>query len=302
MRPVSMLAAMAVLLAGASPPRVSAQETPDSVTPAEHRCQSALGRALADFAEGTGECLAECQTNPGRNCFLFFPDPITADCLSRAEAAAKRRVLDKCSGSDCPECYDGGENCDAYADGLFFNTSSFVEQAIDTLYCDDSFSADGLTRPEQKCQAKLVDASARFVNTVQRCFAKCQQAVQKGSTASSCGGAFLDSPAFDPRTQRCIDRARARLLDGCEDHCADPPDCFPFSCTEAAQLVEAQALAAEPATYCQDVPVVCGDGVITGDELCDTADPSSCPAGTSCLDCFGCFPNCLNGRIDPGEV
>lgn len=304
MRPASMLAVMVVLLIGASPPRVSGQETPDSITPAERRCQSALGRALADFGEGAGDCLAECQTNPGRSCFLFSPDPITADCLSRAEAAAKRRVLDKCSGSDCPECYDGGESCESYADGVLFNTASFVELAIDTLYCDDAFSTEGLTRAEQKCQAKLVDASARFVKTLQRCFAKCQQAVQKGSTGpSSCAGAFLDSPSFDSRTQRCIDRARTRLLDGCEDHCADPPDCFPYSCSEAAQLFEAQALAAERTTYCQDIPEVCGDGLITGGEVCDPAVvPSGCPSGTTCFGCFGCFQNCGNGIVDPGEL
>src|SRR5262245_16537739 len=301
MRPVSMLA-MAVLLVCASPPRVSAQETPDSVTPAEQRCQRALGGALADLGDATGEALAECQTSPGRQGALFFPDPITAYCLSRANAAAKRRVLSKCSGSDCPDCYAGGENCEFYAEGLFSTTASSVELAIDALYCDDAFSADGLTRAEQKCQSKLVDASARFVNTLQRCFAKCQQAVQKGSTTSSCGGAFLDTPAFDPRTQRCIDRARARLLDGCEDHCADPPDCFPFSCSEAAQLVEEQALTAEPAVYCQDIPQVCGDGLVTGDESCDTAAPNSCPPGTSCFGCFACFLNCGNGVVDPGEI
>jgi hypothetical protein len=95
---------------------------------------------------------------------------------------------------------------------------------------------------------------------------------------------------FDPWTQHCIDRARARLLDGCANHCDDPPDCFPFSCPAAAQIVESQALGFQPVTYCQDIPPpVCGDGQITGGEVCDPfASPTGCAPGDFCFGCFAC--------------
>jgi hypothetical protein len=296
---------LVALLATLAPRGVAAQESPDTITRAEHQCQDAFGHALASFSEATGACLAECETSPGRRCDVFSPDTITGDCLSRAGATAQIPVLRQCAGTDCPECYGGGLDCPAYADSTFSETAFFVEQAIAALYCDDSSSADGLTRAEQSCQRGLTRASGRFIQTLQRCFANCQQAVQRGATGfSSCESAFLDTPTFDPRTQRCIDRARAGLLDSCNNHCADPPDCFPYSCSEAAQLVEAQALGAEPTVYCQDVPPpVCGDGQITGNEVCDpTASPTGCGPDEFCLGCFVCLPQCGNGIVDPGEV
>jgi hypothetical protein len=296
-----LLAALPILVMSRP---VTAQETPDSITRAERSCQNAFGRALADFSGKTAECLAECYTTPGGRCSTYFPDAITRDCLSRAKASAKTKVLRRCSGSACPECYDGGEDCDAYASNIFYQTASSIDLATGILYCDDSFSADGLTRAERRCQKKLVAASDRFAKALQRCFAACQKAVQKGSTGpSSCAGAFLDTPTFNPKTQRCIDRARDRLLAGCEDGCADPPDCFPYSCPVATQLLASQVLLAEPETYCEDIPQICGDGRITGDEACDPAAvPTGCAPDQDCFGCFGCYPRCGNGTVDPGEV
>jgi hypothetical protein len=291
------------LLASQSPSWVAAQESPGVITPAEHRCQDAFGNALVTFSNGTGACLVDCETNPGRRCSLSFPDAITGDCLSRALAAAQVPVLRNCAGSDCPECYGGGTNCASYANSAFSQEAGVLSQAIATLYCDDSSSADGLTRAEQSCQRGLARASGRFFATLQRCFRNCQKAVQRGTTGfSSCESAFLDTPTFDPRTQRCIDRARAVLLDGCQNHCADPPDCFPYSCSETALLVETEALAAEPATYCSDS--ICGDGVISGGEVCDPfASPTGCPVGEYCFgNCTTCGSECFDGILAPNEV
>jgi len=244
----------------------------------------------------------DCATNPGRRCSTSFPDPITGDCLSRALAAAQVAVLRQCAGSDCPECYGGGTNCPSYASFAFSQEAAVLGQAIATLYCDDSSSADGLTHAEQVCQRGIARASGRFFETLQHCFRNCQKAVQRGATGfSSCGSAFLDTERFDPRTQHCIDRARARLVGSCDDHCADPPDCFPYSCSETAQLVETQALGAEPATYCSDS--ICGDGVISGAELCDPfASPSGCGVGEHCVNCTTCEAICGDGLVSPREA
>jgi len=283
---LSLLGILAIL--GLSP--ASAQESPATITRGEHQCQKALARGLAHFANTTGACLEECKTSPGRRCFVSFPDSITGNCLSRARAKADIGVLRECAGSDSPECYSGGAQ--VYAGPLFSQTAFFVEQAINTLYCDDSFSSDGLTRAEESCQRGLARASGRFIEKLAGCFARCEDAVQRGSMEpSACASSSVDTPMFDPRTQHCVDRARARLREGCENQCDDRPECFPFSCPVAAQLVESQALGFGPMTYCQDVPPpVCGDGQITGGEVCDPfASPSGCASGTFCVACVACM-------------
>src|SRR5262245_4172005 len=85
-----------------------AQESPDTITRAEYQCQKALGGALADVADRIGACLADCHNSPGRRCSVYSTDAITGDCLARARAKADIRVLRECAGSDCPECYSGG--------------------------------------------------------------------------------------------------------------------------------------------------------------------------------------------------
>jgi hypothetical protein len=302
MKTLRTLLALLALLASLTPLRVAAQESPGSITAAEHQCQNAFGKALVDFGAGTAACLQQCETNPGRRCDPFFPDTITGDCLSRVRASAQGRVLRQCAGTDCPECYGGGLDCASYANSAFSQAASTTQQAIGLLYCNDSSSPDGLTRAEQRCQEGLVRDSGHFVEKLQGCFASCAQAVQRGATGfSSCEAAFLDTPTFDPKTQRCVDKARARLLSSCGEHCTDPPDCFPYSCSETAQLIEQQALAADPTTYCADT--VCGDGKITGNEACDpAASPNGCPIGEFCNGCQSCYAPCFDGILSPDEL
>jgi hypothetical protein len=285
-----------------APSRTHAQETPTTLTRPEFQCQNAFGRSLVAMSNGTGACLAECRSSPGRRCELFFPDAITADCLSRAQSTAQIPLLRDCAGSDCPECYDGGD-CSEYTISAFSQAATLVDEAIAQLYCDDSSSADGLTRAEQQCQRGLSRASGRFVEALLRCFANCEKTVQRGATGfSSCESAFLDTPTFDPRAQRCVDRARATLLTSCEGHCQDPPDCFGFSCPQAAVAVEAQTLGLQPATYCQE-PGVCGDGQVTGPEVCDASAPvTGCSPGYQCSGCRECVSICGDGRLVSGEV
>jgi hypothetical protein len=227
------------------------------------------------MGEGTGACLVACETTPGRR---------------------------DCAGSDCPECYSGG-NCSSYSSSAFSQEASLVAQGIQTIYCDDSFSPDGLTHAEQQCQRGLTRAGGRFIEALLRCTANCEKAVQRGTTGfSSCQAAFVDTPTFDPKAQRCIDRARATLLKSCGGHCQDPPDCFDLTCSQTAAFLEQEAAALQPATYCQE-PGVCGDGQVTGAEMCDYgASPSGCGRGEQCSFGCQCFPVCGDGIIVPPEV
>jgi len=284
--------------------RADAQESPGVLTKAERECQKAFNRAVGILAGGVGGCLVECETSPGRHCSPpFFFDPITEDCLARVRASAQIPILRECTGSDCPECYAGG-SCDSYAASAFAAAESSVSQGIAALYCDDSFSLDGLTRDEQRCQQAITRGTGRFTAELNRCLKRCQEAARRGATSvSSCDGAFLGTPVFHHRTQRCIERARTRMLGTCDQRCADPPECFAFTCPLVAVLVEAQALGIPDATFCEDVPIVCGDGRVTGTEVCDqTATPNGCPTGWSCIGCSICQPSCGDGQVNGSEV
>jgi hypothetical protein len=289
------------MLALLAPVPGSAQESPATLTSREFRCQNAFGRSLVALSDGAGACLVECETTPGRRCSPFSTDAITADCLARAQADAQIPVLRDCSGSDCPECYSNG-NCPSYTSSAFSQEASLVSQGIQTVYCDDSFSPDGLTRAEQQCQRGLTRAGGRFIEALLRCTANCEKSVQHGSTGfSSCEAAFVDTPTFDPKAQRCIDRARATFLKSCEGHCQDPPDCFDLTCSQTVALVEQEAAALQPATYCQE-PGICGDGQVTGAEMCDySASPSGCGRGEQCSFGCQCFPVCGDGLLVSGE-
>jgi hypothetical protein len=296
-----LLLALSLSMAILVPSRTTAQETPTVLTRGEYQCQNAFGQSLVALSERSAACLAACQTSPGRQC-AFSQDAITRDCLQRARAAAQLPLLRQCAGSDCPECYGGGD-CSDYTDSTFFQVTSNVESTISTIFCDDSSSADGLTPAEQKCQLGLARAGERFIQSLEGCFARCQQAVHRGATGfSSCDSAFLDADNFDPRTQRCVERARARFLDGCTGHCQDPPDCLASSCSGLAATIESQGLQLIPDSYCQE-PGVCGDRQITGAERCDaSATPSGCGSGTACdFSCRNCVPVCGDGLLVAGE-
>src|SRR5262245_18359371 len=174
---------LCLALALLTPSRGPAQESPSTLTRGEFQCQNAFGRGVVAMSNDTGACLAECRTTPGRSCSSpFFTDAITADCLGRAQAAAQIPILRACAGSDCPECYSSGGNCQGYTSQVFSQASSIVSAAISTLYCDDTFSRDGLTRPEQQCQRGVARAGGRFVEKFMRCFADCEKAVHRGTT------------------------------------------------------------------------------------------------------------------------
>ena len=285
-----------------------AQETPSELTRAERSCEISAVRSVTGFVIRASDCIVECFGRPGQHCFSLN-DAQTAACLDTARNQSKIRVLRDCSGFDCPECYAGGTACDDFVNFQMSQALTFTDAALNLLFCDDSFSGDGLSRAEQRCQAGLAQTAARHVKKLQECFARCERDVGSGQIAdpSACDASNLDRPGFDPTTQACVDQARARFASSCTNKCADPPDCFRLTCGEAELALEQEILQFEPVLFCADVPPpVCGDGRISGGEACDPlASPNGCPDGYSCFGCFFCEPPpppCGNGVIDPGEA
>ena len=186
----------------------------------------------------------------------------------------------------------------------FNDARSFADNAISLLYCNDTSSADGLTRPEQRCQSSLLRTVGRFSKATSRCFGWCNKEARRGRRpVESCDAAILDTPAMHPGTQACVDRARARLLGKCEEACTDPPDCFSLSCSQILSFANIQLATLEPQVACEDVPPpVCGDGAVNGFESCDqSATPNGCGPGEQCSGCSWCFGVCGDGIRSPSE-
>jgi hypothetical protein len=283
-----------------------AQETANEVTREEWRCQTAFGRSVTDLGLATADCLAECWSRPSSGCSVSFADVATRDCLDRALAAAEARTVDACAGSACPECYDPNsfDGCRNHTRSVFNEARSFTDSAVGLLYCNDAGSPDGLTRPEAQCQSGLLRTGGRFTEAAARCFAKCNKQARKGRIeVEACDSAALDTPGLDPGTQACVDRARARLLSGCEALCSDPPDCFTLSCSTVLFGATQQLTDLAPQVFCEDVPPPrCGDEAVNGIEQCDSsASPNGCEAGETCFDCRFCSPVCGDGIRSPSE-
>jgi hypothetical protein len=116
-----------------------------------------------------------------------------------------------------------------------------------------SASGDGLSRAEAHCRDRLVNESSRFTETLARCFSSCEAELRRqDGDLDACRAANRDTPLFDPGTQRCVDRARNALRRGCEQSCANPPDCFGLTCQDVVESFEGQELSFEPQTYCED--------------------------------------------------
>lgn len=283
---------VAVCLALVTPTR--AQESPTEMTAGELDCQRTMRRRSTSYAVDAGDCLAACArqstSDPARRCSVFDPDPISARCLADAETAASTPVARGCAGADCPECAAMGDCATHYA-GVLDAVRFALAVSVEPVLCDDRDSPDGLTSPETACRDAIVRGASRFMRKAERCFAACGRAMrQRHLDEFACDPGSLGDLDFDLRTQRCVDRARLRLLAAC-DRCADPPDCHDAGCPELVRRIVQETFVREHLD-CQDRER-CGDGFVTGSEQCDpgAAPDAGCGPGATCrFDCV-CVPS-----------
>jgi hypothetical protein len=127
----SSLVMAAVMLSAAS----WAQESPHTLTRDEKACQRVVGRAASSFSTDVVDCFIARQTGPSRRCDPFFPDPQTAACLDVARGRADGRVVNRCGGFACPDCYEA--DCD---DFMEWSTAGAADMGVATgrMFCDDS--------------------------------------------------------------------------------------------------------------------------------------------------------------------
>ena len=275
-----------------------AQEPPPPLTPEKAGCQQTLARAQVRSWGTAIDCLVECAE-------MRRSDPTVVcsaeACLEAGRAKTEARVARRCGGMACPDCYAGG--CPAFPDVALDAVRAPAELLIGQLFCDDTGSADGLTRAESRCQDALPREMEQFVAAFRQCIGNCEGDVRSGTIAA--GDACLPSNEgrrfFDARTAACLDRARQRFRTSCSERCADLPDCTPQSfCDDVLYHLVLGYPSEKPDlsdVFCLE-NAFCGDGRVSGpDEECDP----TCPNGDCTADPRGCSQAFFCGPDDAGR-
>src|SRR6185369_274457 len=168
------------------------------VTDAEFKCEQAVDKAGAKFVGAKSKCVSKCLTTfwkgdgPSSDCFPPYGG-VTAQCiddtvlnLKGAEdkfGIAIKKACDPATkpGTDCPECYNGGD-CVAFANDQVANLEGQVDSFVPGVACELGADAG-----EQKCQLSTAKALSKLVGSVVKCYDKCQKNARKGLiTEASC--------------------------------------------------------------------------------------------------------------------
>lgn len=233
-----------------------------TLTDAEFKCQVGVSKAGSKFVGSKTKCASKCIGNAGKaiepysDCFAPYGG-VTATCiadpLKGAEAkftAAIRKACDPTfkPGTDCPECYSGGDCTQESADRVA-NIEGQVDSFGPGVFCEQP----GADAGETKCELNTAKNLAKLVGSVNKCYDKCNGNARKGLFAQS----NCVPPASDPATQACISGADNKAILGVDKLCATAgqiPDCtVPDDYPNGASwvnLVEIAISGNVPGTYC----------------------------------------------------
>jgi hypothetical protein len=258
-----MLLAGAVTLLAA--PLVFAQ-----ATDAEFKCEQNVDKAGAKFVGAKSKCVSKCLSNfwkgvtPESDCLPPYGGSTLSACitdtvtgLKGAEDKFRTSIQKSCdpgfkAGTDCPECYNGGD-CSAggYAGDQVQNIEGQVDSFVPGVACERA----GADPNEQKCQSNTAKVLSKLVGSVIKCYDKCKKNERKGLVAAgSC-----NPPASDPATSTCISSADNKAILGVDKLCgnvgANPdcggPDMYPDGASWV-NLVDIAISGNIPNTYCEN--------------------------------------------------
>ena len=200
-----------------------------TLTPLELKCQLGASKAEAKFVQGKLRCVQRCwydywhsgSMSSYADCLPPFGGA-TALCIDDTIAGLKGvenkfsysilKVCAKPTGTDCPECYSGGD-CDAEASTRPADVGSGLDGFVPGIYCERATAMP----QEQKCQYNVSKQLAKLVNEIQKCYAKCQSNAAKGLfPVSAC-----QPPASDIPTDTCLLKAQAKSQSGIDKLCND---------------------------------------------------------------------------------
>ena len=255
-----MLAAAAMLVTA---PMAFAQ-----ATDAEFKCEQSVSKFGAKFVSAKAKCVDKCLKNfwkgvvPESDCLPPYGGTTATACiadtvngLKGAEDKFRTAIQKACdpgfkAGTDCPECYNGG---DCTAGGFAGDQVQNIENQVDSFVPGVACERAGATKEEQACQSNTAKALSKQVGGVVKCYDKCKKNERKGLAAvGSC-----DPPASDPATSTCVSSVNNKAIlavnKKCSDVGASPDNCgSPYP--DGASWVNLVNIAISgniPATYCE---------------------------------------------------
>jgi hypothetical protein len=235
-----------------------------ALTDAEFKCQAKVSKAATKFIAAKGTCARRCvgeaarALHPWADCAPPFAGAM-AECVAGptgAEAKFEAAIMNACdpstrAGTDCPECYDGG---DCGIGGEASDRMQNVEGQLDAvgagIYCN---VANG-TAAERTCETNTAKALAKLTGAIGKCYDKCHASARRGIVvASTCA-----PPASDATTAACVSVADQKTIARIDRKCADVgalPDCaatddYPTG-SAWVNLVDLAVSGNVPGTYCQ---------------------------------------------------
>jgi hypothetical protein len=200
------------------------------LTDAEFKCQASVSKAGAKFVGSKSKCAAKCITNAGKalnpytDCFAPYGGA-TAQCiddttldLKGAEDKFRDAIRKACDpsfklGTDCPECYSGG---DCSTSGEATNRVANIEGQVDSfgpgVYCEQP----GADAAETKCEQSTAKALVKQVSGVDKCYDKCNGNMRKGLIPlNSCN----PPTPTDAVTAACIAKVDGKAILGVDKAC-----------------------------------------------------------------------------------
>jgi hypothetical protein len=130
--------------------------------------------------------------------------------------AAIRKACDPTfkAGTDCPECYSGGDcSQSGEANDRVQNIEGQVDSFGPGVYCEQT----GIDKLESACQQNTAKTLVKLVGSLNKCHDKCRSNLRKGVIApGSCDPAANPT---DPATAACLNTANGKALAGVNKKC-----------------------------------------------------------------------------------
>jgi len=174
----------------------AAQPAAPAVNDVEFKCMVSTNKAGSKFVGAKSKCISKClQTywkgdGPDTDCLPPSYGGATAQCIDDTSSLDKKGAEDKfrnailkaCdpatkAGTDCPECYSGG---DCSTSGEATTRVQNIEGQIDSFVPGVACDRAGATPEEQKCELNTAKVLAKFAGALNKCYDKCFSNARKG--------------------------------------------------------------------------------------------------------------------------
>jgi len=206
------------------------------LTDAEFKCQTSVSKAGSKFVGSKAKCAIKCIANarkglnPFMDCFAPYGGATLAciaDPVKGAEVKFETAIRRACDpgfkvGTDCPECYSGG---DCSTSGEAGNRVWNLEGQVDSYFGPGVFCEQpGADAAETLCGLNTAKTLSKLVSSVNKCYEKCHRNARKGLISES----TCAPPASDPTTMACVSAADFKSIFAIDRKCGDVgaiPDC-----------------------------------------------------------------------------